>query len=117
MLKDITLGQFFPGKSFIHRLDPRTKLLFLIVYIVTLFVASNWISYGVVLAFLILVIAISTIPLKSIFKGMKPLVFILIFTGVLNVFFTAGQTVLVSFWIITITLEGLIRALFMTLRS
>lgn len=116
MLKDITLGQFFPGKSFIHRLDPRTKLLFLIVYIVALFVASNWISYGVVLAFLILVIAISTIPLKSIFKGMKPLVFILIFTGVLNVFFTAGQTVLVSFWIITITLEGLIRALFMTLR-
>lgn len=116
MLKDITLGQFFPGKSFIHRLDPRTKLLFLIVYIVALFVASNWISYGVMLAFLVFTISISTIPLKSIFKGMKPLVFILIFTGVLNMFFTAGETVLVSFWIITITLEGLIRAAFMTLR-
>ncbi len=116
MLKDITLGQFFPGKSVVHRLDPRTKLLFLIVYIVALFVASNWISYGVMLAFLIFVIAISTIPVKSIFKGLKPLVFILIFTGVLNMFFTAGETVLVSFWVITITLEGVIRAVFMTLR-
>ncbi len=116
MLKDITLGQFFPGKSFIHRLDPRTKILFLIVYIVALFLASDWISYGVMVLFLILAIAISTIPVKSIFKGMKPLIFILIFTGVLNMFFTAGETVLVSFWVITITLEGVVRAIFMTLR-
>ena len=116
MLKDITLGQFFPGNSFIHRLDPRTKLIFLVVYIATLFTASNWISYGLMIAFLALVIAISTIPLKSIVRGMKPLVFILIFTGVLNVFFTAGETVLVSFWIFTITLEGLIRAFFMMTR-
>ncbi len=116
MLKDITLGQFFPGKSVIHRLDPRTKLLFLIVYIVSLFVASNWISYGVMLFFLIAVIAMSTIPVKSIFKGLKPLIFILIFTGILNMFFTAGETVLLSFWMFTITLEGIIRALFMTLR-
>ncbi len=116
MLKDITLGQFFPGKSVIHRLDPRTKILFLIVYIVALFVASNWISYGIMLAFLVFAIAISTIPVKSITKGMKPLIFILIFTGILNMFFTAGETVLVSFWVITITLEGVVRAVFMTLR-
>ena len=116
MLKDITLGQYFPGNSPVHRLDPRTKLIFLIVYIVALFVASNWVSYGLVMAFLVTVIAVSKIPPKSIIRGMKPLILILIFTGVLNLFFTAGETVLVSFWIITITLEGLVRAIFMVLR-
>ena len=116
VLKDITLGQFFPGNSVIHRLDPRTKLIFLVIYIVTLFVAANWISYGVVFAFLIFVIAVSHIPVRSIIRSMKPLVFILVFTGILNVFFAAGETVLVSFWIITITLEGIIRAVFMMLR-
>jgi len=116
MLKDITLGQFFPGNSVIHRLDPRTKLLMLVVYIVALFTATSWISYGVMLAFLAVVIAISSIPLKAIVRGMKPLVMILVFTGVLNIFFTVGETVLVSFWVITITLEGLIRAVFMIAR-
>ena len=113
MLKDITLGQFFPGKSFIHRLDPRTKLLFLVVYIVVLFTADNWISYGVVFAFLIFSIAISRIPLRAIVRGMKPLLFILIFTGVLNLFFTDGEHVLVKWWIITVTEEGVVRAIFM----
>lgn len=116
MLKDVTLGQFFPGNSVIHKMDPRTKLIFLVIYIIALFVASNWISYGLVLAFLIFVIAISQIPVKAIVRGMKPLVFILVFTGILNVFFTAGETVLVSFWIITITLEGVVRAIFMMAR-
>ena len=116
MLKDITLGQFFPGDSVVHKMDPRTKLIFLIVYIVALFTASNWISYACVLAFLVTVIAISHIPLKSIVRGMKPLVFILIFTGILNVFFTTGETKIVEFWIFTITLEGLVRAFFMTAR-
>ena len=116
MLKDITLGQFFPGNSVVHRLDPRTKLLMLIVYIVSLFVANNWVSYLLVFGFLATVIAISHIPLKSIFRGMKPLIFILVFTGVLNIFFTAGQTLLVEFWIIHIYLEGIIRAAFMIAR-
>ena len=116
MLKDVTLGQFFPGKSLIHRLDPRTKLIILVGYIVALFLAVSWLSYGVVFVFLSICIAISKIPLKSFFKGMKPLIFILIFTGVLNIFFTQGETVLVHFWKITITLEGLIRAFFMIFR-
>ncbi len=116
MLKDITLGQYFPGTSFIHRLDPRTKLLVLIVYIVALFVAKTWVSYLVCLAFLALCIAISTISLKSIFRGLKPLVFILVFTGVLNIFLTDGETVLVKWWIITITLEGVVRAVYMIVR-
>ena len=116
MLKDITLGQYFPGKSPIHLMDPRTKLIMLVVYIVALFSAGSWISYGLCLAFLITSIAISTIPAKSIVRGMKPLVMILAFTGILNLFFTVGETVLVQFWIITITLEGVVRAIFMTSR-
>ena len=116
MLKDITLGQFFPGTSVVHRLDPRTKLLMLVIYIVALFLANNWVSYLVVFAFLALIIVISAIPLKAILHGMKPLVMILIFTGVLNIFFTTGDQLLVSFWIIHIYLEGIVRALFMIAR-
>ena len=116
MLKDITLGQYFPGNSIVHRLDPRTKLIMLIVYIVALFCAVSWISYGVMLVFLATTIAISTIPLKSIVRGMKPLVFILVFTGILNIFFTTGEQLLVSFWGISIYMEGLVRAFFMMAR-
>ena len=116
MLKDITLGQYFPGHSIVHRLDPRTKLIMLIVYIVALFCAVSWVSYGVMLVFLATTIAISTIPLKSIVRGMKPLVFILVFTGILNIFFTTGEQLLVSFWGISIYMEGLVRAFFMMAR-
>ena len=116
MLKDITLGQYFPGKSVIHRMDPRTKLIMLVVYIVALFLAESWVSYGLMLAFLIAVIRISTIPLKSILRGMKPLVMILIFTGVLNLFFTQDGEVLVHFWIFTVTTGGLSRAIMMMSR-
>ena len=116
MLKDITLGQYFPGNSVIHRLDPRTKLIMLVVYIVALFMAKSWISYGLMLVFLLTIIRISTIPVKSIVKGMKPLVMILLFTGILNLFFTQEGTVLVDFWVITITTGGALRALFMMAR-
>ena len=116
MLKDITLGQYFPGSSVVHRLDPRTKLIALVVYIVVLFSAKNWLSYGIVFCFLAVSIALSKIPVKAIVRGMKPLVMILVFTGLLNLLFTAGETVLVSFWRITITLEGVTRAIFMVVR-
>ena len=116
MLKDITLGQFFPGDSVVHRLDPRTKLVMLIVYIVALFVAVSWVSYAVMLLFLVGCIAVSRIPPKSLIRGMKPLVLILVFTGVLNIFFTTGEHVLVSFWGITVYWEGLERAFFMVVR-
>ena len=116
MLKDITLGQYFPGNSFIHRLDPRSKLLFLIVYIVVLFCAEWWVSYAVIFVFLISCIAISGIAPKAFLRGLKPLMFILIFTAVLNLFFTAGETVLVKVWKITITLEGVEKAIMMVVR-
>ncbi len=116
MLKDITLGQYFPGQSVIHRLDPRTKLIMLVVYIVALFLAGSWVSYGLMFLFLAAVIWMSTIPLKSILRGMKPLVMILIFTGVLNLFFTQEGEVIFHFWILTMTTGGLARAVMMTSR-
>jgi len=116
MLKDITLGQYFPGNSLIHRLDPRTKLIMLVVYIVALFMAKGWVAYAVLFAGLVWVIKISTIPVKSIVKGMKPLVMILIFTGLLNLFFTQEGTLLVDFWIIKIYSGGLSRAAMMVTR-
>jgi len=117
MLKDITLGQYFPGKSPVHLLDPRTKLILLVVYIVALFMASGIVSYLLLFACLMTVIKISTIPVKSIVKGMKPLVMILVFTGVLNLFFTTGEGApIVDFWIFTVYAEGLTRAVFMVFR-
>ena len=115
MLKDITLGQFFPGKSPVHRLDPRTKLILLIVYIVVLFVASWWISYAVCFAFLAMTVAVSRIPLKALIRGLKPLLFILIFTGILNLFFTSG-TPIWDWGAFSITWEGLEQAGKMMLR-
>ena len=116
MLKDITLGQYFPGQSIIHRLDPRTKLIMLVVYIVALFLAESWVSYGLMFLFLVTVILLSTIPIKSILRGMKPLVMILIFTGVLNLFFTQEGEVIFQFWILTMTTGGLSRAVMMMSR-
>ena len=116
MLKDITLGQYFPGNSPVHRLDPRTKLILLVAYIVALFMADGIVSYAVIFAFLMAVIRLSTIPLKTIVRGMKPLVMILLFTGILNLFFNREGPVLVHFWVITITLGGVTRAVFMMVR-
>ena len=117
MLKDITLGQFFPGNSVIHRLDPRTKLIMLVVYIAALFMASGWVAYAMLFTFLAAVIKVSTIPLKSIVKGMKPLVMILVFTGILNLFFTREGKELVNIaGKLIITTGGLSRAAMMVAR-
>ncbi len=115
-LKDITLGQYFPGNSFIHRLDPRTKLLAVILYIVALFLAKSFVTYGMMLAVLVISIAVSKVPPKSILRGMKPILFIVVFTAVLNLFYTPGEHVLAQFWIFTITLEGVLQAFFMVFR-
>ena len=115
MLKDVTLGQFFPGSSIVHRLDPRCKLLLTIVYIAALFTAESYVSYAVMLIVTGVCIALSRIPLKVILRGLKPLWIIIALTAVLNIFFTPGRE-LVSVWKITITYEGLVRAVFMVLR-
>ena len=116
MLKDITLGQYFPGNSVIHRLDPRTKLVLLVVYIVALFLAVGPTSYGLMLVFLLVSIGISGIPGKAFIRGMKPLVFILVFTGLLNLFFTQGEKILLNLWGITLYWEGVVRSIYMVAR-
>lgn len=113
MLRDITLGQYFPGSSPIHRLDPRTKLVVLVLYIVALFVAKSWVSYSLMLAFLLGTILVSRIPAKAIVRGMKPLVVILLLTGILNLFYTPEGAVLIRIWKITVTTGGVKRAVFM----
>ena len=113
MLKDITLGQYFPGNSVVHRLDARTKIIIVIVYIIALFQASGWIGYGTVTAVTFICIRISEIPIKSILKGIKPMIFIIALTAILNIFYTQGTPILPG-WIIT--WEGLERAAQMILR-
>ena len=115
-LKDITLGQYFPGSSPLHRMDPRTKILGICLYIAALFLAKSIVSYGFLFAILALLIRISKIPLKSIVRGLKPVVFILVFTALLNIFYTPGEHVLVKFWVMTITMEGVRTAFFMVIR-
>ncbi len=114
-LKDITLGQYFPGHSFIHRLDPRAKIIFTVVYIVAIFLCKALVSYGLALVVLLLLIAISRVQPKVFLKGMKPVIFIVICTGLLNLFYTSG-TVLWCFGILKITEEGIWKAGFMVLR-
>ena len=115
MLKDITLGQYFPGNSPIHRMDPRTKLLALILYIVTIFIADGLIPYVICAAGLVAVIRISRIPLKLIMKSLKPIVIIIIFTGALNILYTPG-TELFRLWIFRVTVEGIRTAITMIVR-
>ena len=115
MLKDITLGQYFPGDSFLHRLDPRTKLVAVILYMVALFCASYFLTYAIMFVILCLSIAVSKIGLKSLVKGLKPIIIIVIITALLNLFYTPGQP-LVQFWIFTITKEGILAAFFMVIR-
>ena len=117
MISDITLGQFFPGNSLIHRLDPRTKIILAILFIVAVFLASNPVSFFALILFLAITVALSRISFSVIFKGIKPIVFVLIFTALINVFLTKGESEpLVSFWIINIYFEGIMRAVFMALR-
>ena len=116
-LKDITLGQYFPGNTVIHRLDPRTKLLLTVLYIVALFLCSHLLTYGIMLVVLAVAIALSKVGLKAILRGMKPVFIILIVTGVLNLFYTPGEgEPLVSFWVFKIYPEGIWSACFMILR-
>lgn len=115
MLKDITLGQFFPGTSLAHRLDPRSKIILTVVYIVGLFCAESFVSYGLMVALLVTGVKVSGVAPKALVKGLKPVLFIICFTAVLNLFYTPGE-ILAQFWIFKITKEGIFTAFFMALR-
>ena len=113
MLKDITLGQYFPGDTVIHRLDPRTKLILVVLYIIALFNAKGWGAYLLILAVTSICMAVSHISPRNIFKGLKPMLFIIALTALLNIFYTQGTPIREG-WIIT--WEGIERAVKMMLR-
>ena len=117
MLRDITIGQHFPGHSVLHRCDPRLKLLGVIAYIIVLFVASNPLGIALSLAMLAVLYRVAQIPLKLILKSLKPIVPLILFTGVLNLFFISGEgEPLWQFWVLRIYREGVNYAVLMATR-
>ncbi len=120
MLKDITLGQYFPGNSLLHRLDPRIKLLATVLLIVIIFFAKNMLGYGVLILLTVFLVGLSRIPVKTILKSIKPLIFVVLLTVVMNIFFTGGENVVLDqkIWIIhlRLTAEGILNGVKMALR-
>lgn len=115
MLKDITIGQYFPGRSVIHRMDPRMKIILALLYIITLFVAQSAVGLGIGVLVLLVSYGISRVPFSMMIKGLKPVVPIILFTAVLNMFFVDGQAI-VQWGFFKITWEGLRITLFMVVR-
>lgn len=115
MIRDITIGQYYPADSCLHRLDPRVKFVGTMIYIASLFVFSSWLGYLLAGLFLTVIIGLSKVPVKFIVKGLKPIVVLLCITLVFNIIFTPGE-VLVKLWIIRITKEGLVLAARMGIR-
>lgn len=116
MLKDITLGQYYPAESAVHHLDPRTKILLTIAYIASVFMSTSLLGYVPVVLFLFLVIHLSKIPLQMMVRSIRPLRMLLVFTFVLNLFFGAGEQVLLKISFIVIKYEGLMNAIHFSLR-
>lgn len=115
MIGDITLGQFYPGDSVIHRSDPRVKIIMSLVLMIVIFIVDNLLCLSLALAFSILAVYVSKVPLSYAFKGLRPVLVIILFTVVLNVFFSDG-TPLFTIWKLTVTYEGLMRAIQTALR-
>ena len=116
MMKNITMGQYYPVDSWVHRLDPRTKILLTVAIIVAVFLVKTMVGYGLILGFMYLVSRLSNIPFKMLLQGVKPLKFILILTFILNLFFNTGTTMLVEWGFIKISYEGLSTAIHYSLR-
>lgn len=117
MIKDITIGQYVPGNSFVHKLDPRIKILLSLVYIVDLFLVNNFKGYIFIVLFTILVIFISKVHISYIYKGLKPIFILIIFTGAINILMTPGKGTALFHWkFINVYKEGLILAAFMSIR-
>lgn len=114
-MADITIGQYYPENSIIHKLDPRVKLFGTMVFIILLFNINNIIGYALFTVFMAIIIKASRVPFKKLLKGVKGILFILIFSAVINAFLTSGE-IIAEFWIITITKEGLIKAGYIAIR-
>lgn len=116
MLNDITLGQFFPGKSLLHRLDPRVKLVATFLYIIAVFIPQNWVGLLLATLFLFISIAVSQLPVRLITKSVKPIIPLIIFTAILNIFYVETGTILVEWSIFKITTGGINTAIFIAVR-
>ena len=116
MIRDITIGQYYQVDSIIHRLDPRVKLLATLIYVISLFVVNSPIGYGIAILVLIACIAMSKVPVKYMLKGLKSLVFILVFSATFIVLFTSGEHIIFKYGIIKISREGIINAIEMIVR-
>lgn len=116
MLNEITFGQYFPGNSVLHRADPRTKLLFSIFYVVVLFFCKSAAAFAFALLYTVGLLMLSSLPVRAVLRSVKPLLFVILFTAVINLFWTAGETPIVSWGILHIYREGVIFAVFMAIR-
>ena len=116
MLTDITIGQYFPGNSLLHKMDPRAKLILTFADIVAVFVPRNWAGLSLAVAFLVMSVWLSHLPLKLIFKSLKPILPLIVFTSIINIFYVRDGLVLVDWWIIHITLQGVVTAVFIAVR-
>lgn len=115
-MKNITLGQFYPSNSVLHRTDPRIKIIIALLLIVTSFICNSIPSFAGLLLVMLVLMIVSKIPFKVIFKAVRPLMIILIFTMLINVFWTRGENLLAEFWIFKIYAEGIVNAVFMIIR-
>ena len=111
MLKNVTMGQYYPVDSVVHRLDPRVKLILTILFIVAVFMSHSFVGYILLLGFLIFACKVSNVPFRFLLKGLRPLRMIIVLTFLLNLFFTPGEDLWVSVWIIRIYREGFLQAL------
>ena len=116
MLTNITMGQYYPVDSPVHRLDPRIKMILTVTYIVLVFLAHTGYGYALLFGFLFLSSRLAKIPFRMLLRGLKPLRMILILTFLLNLFFTPGEEIWLSFWIVRITRESVFQAVFYSLR-
>ena len=116
MIRDITIGQYYPVNSILHRLDPRTKIMCTMFYLISLFVFDNLYGYLVATVFLVTAIGLSKVPFRFIVKGLKPIFMLLMITLVFNLFLTKTGNVLWEYKILKLTDEGIYTALFMALR-
>lgn len=116
MLSDITIGQYYKGDSLVHKLDPRMKIILTIMFIVIIFLCKNFLSLGLMLLLTFVSILLSRVPFKMFFKSIKPLLPIILFTVILNMFYIKGGTVLLSVWKLEITSKGVFTAVFMAVR-
>ncbi len=116
MIKDLTIGQYYTADSFIHKMDPRFKIVLLLFVLVFIFIAGNFAALGLVLLFVITVLFLSRVPISLYLKNLKIILPILIFTTVLNLFYVSDGAVLLEFWVIKITTGGISRSVFMSLR-